>query len=90
MKTVFRVLAIVLCCLVVGPVVQAGGHNQSKVPAVARDQKLTAEIDAVLNEYEALWDAQDPAGLIALWDQNDPEPFYLAEEQDGGASVGTR
>ena len=62
--------------------VLAAGHNQSREPAVARDQQLTAEIDAVLNEYEALWDRQDPAGLIALWDQDDPEPFYLAEEQD--------
>ena len=59
-----------------------GNHNQSTEPAIARDQVLTAEIDAVLNEYEALWDKQDPAGLIALWDQGDDEPFYLAEEQD--------
>lgn len=58
------------------------GHNQAKAPAIAKDQALTAEIDAVLNEYEALWDKQDPAGLAALWDLNDPEPFYLAEEQD--------
>ena len=60
----------------------ASGHNQARAPAVAKDQELTAEIDAVLNEYEALWDAQDTAGLVALWDQDDPEPFYLAEEQD--------
>lgn len=46
------------------------------------EQTLAAEIVAVLNEYEALWDKQDPAGLIALWDQDDPEPFYLAEEQE--------
>lgn len=46
------------------------------------NEELTAEIAAVLNEYEALWDRQDPAGLIALWDQDDSEPFYLAEEQD--------
>ena len=58
----------------------ASGHNQARAPAVAKDQELTAEIDAVLNEYEALWDAQDTAGLVALWDQDDPEPFYLAEE----------
>lgn len=62
--------------------VHGGGHNQSRVPAVAKDQALTAEIDAALNEYEALWDRQDPAGLIEMWDQDDPEPFYLAEEQD--------
>ena len=57
-------------------------HNQLKELPVAMDQQLTAEIDAVLNDYEALWDAQKPSGLIELWDQDDPEPFYLAEEQD--------
>ncbi|MEE4185556.1 MAG: nuclear transport factor 2 family protein [Gammaproteobacteria bacterium] len=60
----------------------AGGHNQLKEPAIAMDQALSAELDAVLNDYEDLWNAQDPAGLIAMWDQDDPEPFYLAEEQD--------
>lgn len=60
----------------------AAGHNQWPEPAIAKDQALTAEIDAFLDEYEKLWDAQDPAGLIALWDQTDDEPFYLAEEQD--------
>jgi hypothetical protein len=64
------------------PTVMAAGHNQAKAPAIAKDQALTAEIDAFLNEYEALWDEQSPAGLVALWDQSDPEPFYLAEEQD--------
>jgi outer membrane murein-binding lipoprotein Lpp len=72
-------LIVALAC---AQLVLAGGHNQARKPAVAKDQELTAEIDAVLNEYEALWDAQDTAGLAALWDQNDPEPFYLAEEQD--------
>jgi hypothetical protein len=62
--------------------VLAGGHNQIEEEPVAMNQELTAEIDAVLNEYETLWDQQDPAGLIALWDQDDAEPFYLAEEQD--------
>ena len=55
------------------------------------DQELTAEIDAVLNEYEALWDRQDPAGLIALWDQDDPEPFLpWRKSRTNGESVGTR
>ncbi len=60
----------------------AGGHNQARKPAVAKDQQLTAEIDAFLNEYEEQWDLQDPARLAELWDQEDAEPFYLAEEQD--------
>jgi hypothetical protein len=49
---------------------------------VADNQQLTAELAAFLDEYAALWDTQEPARLIELWDQDDPEPFYLAEEQD--------
>ena len=75
-------LSLLLLLSLFATSLQAGGHNQSREPAIARDQALTAEIDAFLNEYEALWDRQDPAGLIALWDQSDDEPFYLAEEQD--------
>jgi hypothetical protein len=60
----------------------AGGHNQAREPALAKDQELSAEIDAFLNEYEAQWDLQEPARLAELWDQDDAEPFYLAEEQD--------
>ena len=82
MRIPMGMLSLSLTALLVSPLVLGAGHNQSREPAVARDQVLTAEIDAVLNEYEALWDKQDPAGLIALWDQDDPEPFYLAEEQD--------
>jgi hypothetical protein len=59
----------------------AGGHNQAREPAMAKDQALTAEIDAFLNEYEAQWDLQDPSRLAELWDQDDDEPYYLAEEQ---------
>jgi hypothetical protein len=77
-----QLAALVSVALFASQVVMAAGHNQARQPAIAKDQKLTAEIDAVLNEYEALWDKQDTAGLAALWDQNDPEPFYLAEEQD--------
>lgn len=75
-------MGLFVAALLTGQLSLAAGHNQSQEPAIARDQALTAEIDAVLSEYAALWDKQDPAGLIALWDQNDPEPFYLAEEQD--------
>ncbi len=59
----------------------AGGHNQAREPAVAQDQALTAEIDAALKRYAELWDRQNPAELVEMWDQDDPEPFYLAEEQ---------
>jgi len=74
--------ALFSACILASQLAMAAGHNQARQPAIASDQQLTAEIDAVLNEYEALWDKQDTAGLAALWDQNDPEPFYLAEEQD--------
>ena len=82
MKSRVHAFCTVIVGLLVSTFALAGGHNQMRAPAVAQDQQLTAEIDAVLNEYEALWDAQDTAGLIALWDQDDPEPYYLAEEQD--------
>lgn len=82
MNARLRMTALFSACLLASQLVMAAGHNQARQPAIAKDQQLTAEIDAVLNEYEALWDKQDTAGLAALWDQNDPEPFYLAEEQD--------
>lgn len=82
MNTKLQAFVTGIALLLVNQAGLADSHNQARVPAIAKDQQLTAEIDAVLNEYEALWDQQDPAQLIALWDQDDPEPFYLAEEQD--------
>ncbi|HJP04143.1 MAG: nuclear transport factor 2 family protein [Gammaproteobacteria bacterium] len=82
MKNRIVKIPLFLLALLSSSVIFAAGHNQSKEKAVAQNRELTAEIDAALNEYEALWDKQDPAGLIALWDQDDSEPFYLAEEQD--------
>lgn len=43
---------------------------------------LNAEIETVLNQAAEIWNSQDYAGLKELWDTDDPEPFYLAEEQD--------
>jgi hypothetical protein len=43
---------------------------------------ITAEITALLRETETRWDSQDTASLKELWDTGDPEPFYLAGEQD--------
>jgi ketosteroid isomerase-like protein len=77
-----RVIGLILATCMACQEAWAAGHNQAREPAVAKDQQLTAEIDAVLNKYEELWDRQDPAQLVELWDQDDPEPFYLAEEQD--------
>lgn len=82
MQSTLRNFVIIVVGLLNGQSALTESHNQAMAPAIAKDQELTAEIDAILNQYEALWDEQDPAGLIALWDQDDPEPFYLAEEQD--------
>ena len=43
---------------------------------------ITAEIEALLRETEEIWNSQDTARLRELWDRNDPEPFYLAGEQE--------
>lgn len=81
MNRIAIALSFALTFLLVGHAALAGGHNQAREPAVAKDQALTAEIDAFLNEYEAQWDLQDPSQLAELWDQEDDQPFYLAEEQ---------
>lgn len=44
--------------------------------------EITAEITDLLKETERRWDSQDIASLKELWDTDDPEPFYLAGEQD--------
>jgi len=43
---------------------------------------ITDEITALLRETESRWDSQDTASLKELWDMDDPEPFYLAGEQE--------
>jgi hypothetical protein len=81
MNLTIALVSTALIALLAGTLVFAGGHNQAREPAVAKNQQLTAEIDAVLNEYEEQWDLQDPSKLAELWDQDDDQPFYLAEEQ---------
>ena len=43
---------------------------------------LQQEIEQLFRDYEAVWDSQDFARLKDFWDEDDPDPFYLAEEQD--------
>ena len=43
---------------------------------------VSEEIEALLRQTEVLWNKQDTPGLKALWDEEDPEPFYLAGEQE--------
>ena len=40
------------------------------------------EIEQLFRDYEDIWNSQDLARLKELWDEDDPNPFYLAEEQD--------
>jgi len=44
--------------------------------------QLQQEIEEVFRAYEEIWNSQDLARLKELWDEEDPNPFYLAEEQD--------
>jgi hypothetical protein len=43
---------------------------------------VTAGIEALLRRTEEIWNSQDTARLRELWDTEDPEPFYLAGEQE--------
>lgn len=43
---------------------------------------LQQEIEQLFRDYENTWNSQDLAQLKAFWDDEDPDPFYLAEEQD--------
>jgi hypothetical protein len=43
---------------------------------------LQHEFEALFSDYEAVWNSQDYGGLKAFWDADDPDPFYLAEEQE--------
>ena len=42
---------------------------------------LQIEIENVFRDAEKIWDSQQYGNLKNLWDQEDPSPFYLAEEQ---------
>ena len=42
---------------------------------------LQIEIEKIFKEAERIWDSQKYGDLKTLWDEDDPNPFYLAEEQ---------
>lgn len=44
--------------------------------------ELKKEIERLFRDYEAIWDSQDYGRLKEYWDADDPDPFYLAEEQE--------
>ncbi len=43
---------------------------------------ITTEIEALLRQTEEIWASQDTARLRDLWDLDDPDPYYLAGEQE--------
>lgn len=52
-------------------------------PAVSQPSaNIAEEVEALLRETEAIWASQDTARLLDLWDRDDPNPFYLAAEQE--------
>lgn len=64
-----------------------GGATASTLPKVTNaarpsNEEITAEITELLRETERRWDSQNTASLKELWDTDDPDPFYLAGEQD--------
>jgi hypothetical protein len=63
-----------------GPEVAAAKAADSGLSST--NESVTAEITALLRETEAIWDSQDTARLRDLWDTEDPDPYYLAGEQE--------
>jgi hypothetical protein len=64
-----------------------GGAQTAAATAASPDGKVTnetvtAEIEALLRTTEEIWDSQDTARLRDLWDTDDPDPYYLAGEQE--------
>lgn len=46
------------------------------------EDRLSAEIQAFLDRYAAIYNRQDYPALLAMWDRDDPNPIYIAEEID--------
>ena len=60
----------------------SSAESLTAIAAPATNEDLATEIGALLRQTEDLWNAQDTSKLLALWDTDDPEPLYLAGEQD--------
>jgi len=75
------VITTLLLCLAGGPAL-AGAHDDfSKVPE-RFDDALSAEIQAFLDEYAAVYNRQDYEALLGMWDTDFAAPIYMAEEVD--------
>jgi len=77
-----RVLIVLLVGLFTSGQILAGAHdNFSKVPE-RYDQGLSAEIQAFLDEYAAVYNRQDYETLLSMWDRDFGGAIYMAEEVD--------
>ena len=45
-------------------------------------EELTREIIELLRKTETIWNSQETHRLRNLWDRTDPQPYYLAAEQE--------
>jgi ketosteroid isomerase-like protein len=77
-----RLFLLMLIGLFATAQVMAGAHdNFSKVPE-RYDQGLSAEIQAFLDEYAAVYNNQDYETLLSMWDRDFGGAIYMAEEVD--------
>lgn len=57
------------------------GLSPQRIPYPPCDERLKAEIDAVLVRTEQIWNRQEWWRLpTEIWDKDDPAPVYVAEE----------
>ena len=56
--------------------------DQNRFRDFAREYSQLEPVVALLRETEAIGDSQDTARLRRLWDTEDPDPYYLAGEQE--------
>jgi len=78
MRTVLTIIALLVFCLPAFP----GAHdNFGKVPE-AYDARLSAEIEAFLDEYAATYNRMDYDALLDMWDRDFAGAIYMAEEID--------
>lgn len=67
--------------LLATPALPGAHDNFAKVPELF-DQALSAEIQAFLDEYAAVYNRQDYDTLLSMWDRDFAGAIYMAEEVD--------
>ena len=78
MARTLSILVTLLAC----NVVTANMHDQMANIPGEYDKALSAEIQAFLDDYAAVYNRQDYPALLAMWDTEHANPIYLAEEVD--------